>query len=107
MKVNSSGEKKRVIIQKQEEKITEEEANARFEELSYLKIHPRENEKNKEVLSRGERMYEESTGEYREIINSALIEFGNILDRQDKIHIENGREKLNDILNDIEFEQLY
>lgn len=107
VKVNSSGEKKRVIIQKQEEKISEEEANARFEELSYLKIHPRENEKNKEVLSRGERMYEESTGEYREIINSALIEFGSILDKQDKIDIENAREKLNDILNDIEFEQLY
>ncbi len=107
VKVNSSGEKKRVIIQKQEEKISEEEANARFEELSYLKIHPRENEKNKEVLSRGERMYEESTGEYREIINSALIEFGSILDKQDKIDIENAREKLNEILNDIEFEQLY
>lgn len=107
VKVNSSGEKKRVIIQKQEEKISEEEANARFEELSYLKIHPRENEKNKEILSRGERMYEESTGEYRQIINSALIEFGNILDKQEKIDIENGREKLNDLLNDIEFEQLY
>ncbi|MCC3868630.1 molecular chaperone HscC [Terrisporobacter mayombei] len=107
VKVNSSGEKKRVIIQKQEDKISEEEANARFEELSYLKIHPRENEKNKEVLSRGERMYEESTGEYRQIINSALIEFGNILDKQDKIHIENEREKLNDLLNNIEFEQLY
>ncbi|WP_434796287.1 Hsp70 family protein [Terrisporobacter vanillatitrophus] len=107
VKVNSSGEKKRVIIQKQEEKISEEEANARFEELSYLKIHPRENEKNQEVLSRGERMYEESTGEYRQIINSALIEFGNILDRQDKIDIENEREKLNDLLNTIEFEQLY
>lgn len=41
------------------------------------------------------------------IINSALIEFGSILDKQDKIDIENAREKLNDILNDIEFEQLY
>ena len=107
VKVNSTGEKKRVVIQKQENKISEEEANARFEELSYLKIHPREEEKNKEVLFRGERMYEESIGEYRQVINSALIEFENILNKQDKIEIENAREKLNNLLNDIEFDQLY
>ena len=107
VKVNSTGEKKRVIIQKQENKISEEEANARFEELSYLKIHPREDEKNKEVLFRGERMYEESMGEDRQVINSALIEFENILNKQDKIEIENAREKLNNLLNDIEFDQLY
>ena len=107
VKVNSTGEKKRVVIQKQEDKISEEEASVRFEELSYLKIHPRENEKNKEILSRGERMYEESTGKYRQIINSALIEFENILDKQDKIKIEEAREQLNTLLKDIEFEELY
>ena len=46
--------------------MTEEEMKARMKELSYLKIPPREQEKNKVLLLRGERLYEETTGELRE-----------------------------------------
>ena len=46
--------------------LTEEEMKARMRELSYLKIPPREQEKNKVLLLRGERLYEETTGELRE-----------------------------------------
>lgn len=107
VKVNSTGEKKKIIIQKDKTQITEEEAQARFEELSYLKIHPRDQEKNKELLFRGERMYEEFTGEERRIINLALIEFEEVLNKQDKILIEQAREKFKSILDDIESEELY
>lgn len=107
VKVNSTGEKKKIIIQKDKTQITEEEAQARFEELSYLKIHPRDQEKNKELLFRGERMYEEFTGEDRRIINLALIEFEEVLNKQDKILIEQAREKFKSILDDIESEELY
>ena len=40
--------------------LTEEEMKARMRELSYLKIPPREQEKNKVLLLRGERLYEET-----------------------------------------------
>lgn len=106
VKVNSTGEKKKVIIQKGNEKISEEDIKARFEELNYLKIHPRDQEKNKELLFRGERMYEEFTGEDRQIIGNALIQFESILDKQDSILIEQARDELKRILDEIEDEEI-
>ncbi|MDY4575622.1 MAG: molecular chaperone HscC [Intestinibacter sp.] len=106
VKVNSTGEKKKVIIQKGNEKISEEDIKARFEELSYLKIHPRDQEKNKELLFRGERMYEEFTGEDRQIIANALIQFESVLDKQDSILIEQARAELKSLLDEIEDEEL-
>ncbi|MGM9536138.1 MAG: Hsp70 family protein [Intestinibacter sp.] len=107
VKVNSTGEKKKVIIQKGNEKISEEDIKARFEELSYLKIHPRDQEKNKELLFRGERMYEEFTGEDRQIIGNALIQFESILDKQDSILIEQARDEFKRVLDEIEDEELF
>ena len=52
-----------------------------------MKIHPRDQEKNKELLFRGERMYEEFTGEDRKIIGEALTQFELILNKQDKAMI--------------------
>jgi len=106
VKVNSTGEKKKVIIQKGNEKISEEDIKARFEELNYLKIHPRDQEKNKELLFRGERMYEEFTGEDRQIIANALIQFESVLDKQDGILIEQARAELKSLLDEIEDEEL-
>ena len=106
VKVNSTGEKKKVIIQKGNEKISEEDIKARFEELNYLKIHPRDQEKNKELLFRGERMYEEFTGEDRQIIANALIQFESVLDKQDSILIEQARAELKSLLDEIEDEEL-
>lgn len=105
VKVNSTGEKKKVIIQKGNEKISEEDIKARFEELNYLKIHPRDQEKNKELLFRGERMYEEFTGEDRQIIANALIQFESVLDKQDSILIEQARAELKSLLDEIEDEE--
>lgn len=107
VKVNSTGEKKKVIIQKGNEKISEEDIKARFEELNYLKIHPRDQEKNKELLFRGERMYEEFTGEDRQIIANALIQFESVLDKQDSILIEQARDEFKRVLDEIEDEELF
>ena len=107
VKVNSTGEKKKVIIQKGNEKISEEEIKARFEELSYLKIHPRDQEKNKELLFRGERMYEEFTGEDRQIIGNAIMQFESVLDKQDSILIEQARDEFKRVLDEIEDEELF
>lgn len=107
VKVNSTGEKKKVIIQKGNEKISEEEIKSRFEELSYLKIHPRDQEKNKELLFRGERMYEEFTGEDRQIIGNAIMQFESVLDKQDSILIEQARDEFKRVLDEIEDEELF
>ena len=107
VKVNSTGEKKKIIIQKENSPISEEDAKARFEELNYLKIHPRDQEKNKELLFRGERMYEEFTGEDRKIIGEALTQFELILNKQDKAMIEQARKELKEVLDEIETDELF
>lgn len=72
-----------------------------------MKIHPRDQEKNKELLFRGERMYEEFTGEDRKIIGEALTQFELILNKQDKAMIEQARKELKEVLDEIETDELF
>lgn len=89
--VASSGETKKMIIEKDPGAMSKEEIEARFEELSHLKIHPRENQENRLVLARGERLYEERIGDDREIINYWMLEFERVLDKQNPKEIEEMR----------------
>ena len=84
--------------------LTEEEMKARMRELSYLKIPPREQEKNKVLLLRGERLYEETTGELREQLEMVTQQFERILDRQDPLKIEEARKDYEEALDWIEEE---
>ena len=84
--------------------LTEEEMKARMRELSYLKIPPREQEKNKVLLLRGERLYEETTGELRAQLEMVTQQFERILDRQDPLKIEEARKDYEEALDWIEEE---
>ena len=84
--------------------LTEEEMKARMRELSYLKIPPREQEKNKVLLLRGERLYEGTTGELREQLEMVTQQFERILDRQDPLKIEEARKDYEEALDWIEEE---
>ena len=53
-------------------------------------------------LLRGERMYEESTGQRREMIDAAMMEFDRVLNRQDFYEIEVARERLRKFLDTLE-----
>ena len=70
--VVSTGLKKKVIIQNQENKISEEEAEKRFERLQYLKQNPRDDEENTLALLRANRMFEETLGPDQEKIGEAI-----------------------------------
>lgn len=105
--VVSTNLKKRVIIQKDNNNITEEEIEKRFEELKELKIPPREREENKLLLSRGERLYEESIGDIRKEIDFRLREFEDILDKQDKLIIEKAAKELKEFFAEVDEELLY
>jgi len=72
--------------------------------LQYLKQNPRDEEPNRLVLLRGERMYEESIGETRMAIDRAMMDFDRALKKQDRTEIERAREKLNTFLNELEYE---
>lgn len=100
--VVSTGKKKRHIIKGQDNNLTKEEIEARIQELSYLKIHPRDQEENKLLLHRGENIYEESTGQRRMQIEYAMRKFENVLQKQEEKEIAKARNQLKKILDEIE-----
>lgn len=102
VKVNSTGVTKKMIIQKEGTQLTDEEAEKRMEELNYLKIHPREQEENKLLLFRGERLYEEATGDLRREIDFLLSQFEAVLDKQDKEAIRQAGSEVKEALDEIE-----
>ena len=102
VKVLSTKMSKRVIIKNEDTDMSDEEIAARLESLASLKIHPREQEENKLLLLRGDRMYEEATGDTRHIIELQMNAFEEILDKQDKLKIESARKEFKEFLDTIE-----
>ena len=100
--VVATGKKVRKIIKGQYTEMTDEEIEKRFQELSYLKIHPRDQEENKLVLLRCERLYEESLGMDREYIEEQVRKFELALASQDKRMIEKERKALTKFLDEWE-----
>lgn len=102
VKVLSTGEVKKQIIKSQENEMTDEEIKERMKELSYLKIHPRDQEENKLLLLRAERMYEESMGDVRRYLDLQIRLFEEALNTRDRGKIDEGREALKEALKEIE-----
>lgn len=102
VKVNSTGEKKKIVIQRDDTEMTKEEIEKRFEELQYLKIHPRDLEENRLILLRAERMYEEASGDDRSIIDEGIAKFEHILDKQERSKIDEARLELKETLDELE-----
>ena len=101
--VKSTGLRRRMIIQNSKNPMSEEEAKARLEKLQYLKRNPRDEEANRLVILRGERMYEESTADARAAIDRAMLDFDRALKRQDRTEIDRAREKLERFLDEMEY----
>ena len=93
---------KKAIIQSEDNKISEEEAAARFEKLQYLKQSPREEEENVLTLLRASRIYEETMGPERNRITELVNEFEESLSRKTRLEIETDRKKLEELLDEIE-----
>ena len=100
--VRSSKLRRKLLIQGRGHHMTEEEAHKRMEQLQYLKQNPRDEEPNRLVILRGERLYEESVGEIRQSIDRAMMEFDRALKKQDRAEIRRAREKLESFLNHLE-----
>lgn len=101
--VRSSKLRRKILIQGNNSRLSQEEAEKRMEALQYLKQNPREEEANRYTLLRGERMYEEATGEKRMTIDRAMMEFDRALKKQDRTEIDRAREKLEKFLNEVEY----
>ena len=89
--VVSTGQKQKMIIKGEENQMTDEEIKKRMEELAYLKIQPRDYEENRLVLTRAERMYEESLGDRRKKLDHYITAFESALKKGDHDEIADAR----------------
>ena len=101
VKVNSTGFTKKMIIRGEDSALTEEQAQKRMEELSYLKISPREQEENKLTLYRADLAFEECTGDERMILERYIGAFEGALHSGKREDIERRREELSELLTSL------
>ncbi len=101
-KIVSTGEVEKVIIKNQDNMMSDAQIAERMEMLSYLKIPPREQEANKLLLFKGERLFEESLGEERELVEYYLRSFELALDTQDPDRIREAQTEFKQFLDDYE-----
>ena len=101
--VHSSKLRRKILIQSNQSRLSQEEAEKRMEALQYLKQNPRDEEPNRLALLRGERLYEEATGDARRAIDTAMMEFDRALKKQDRTEIERARDALNKFLDEMEY----
>ncbi len=102
VKVISTGQEKRMVIRNEGNEMTDEEIDIRMAELASLKIPPREQEENRFLLAKGDRLYEETTGDMREQVDRLLRRFEAALDTQDREKIEAAREEIREQFSIIE-----
>ena len=103
-KIISTKLSKRIVIKNDDVDMTDEEIDERLASLASLKIHPREQEENKLLLLRGDRMYEEAIGDMRNIIEQYMLKFEEVLDKQDPDEIKRAREEIKEFLANVEDE---
>ncbi len=101
VRVVSTNEVVKKVFKGQNVGMTDEEIAARFEELSYLKIHPRDREENKHLLYQGERIYEESLGDKRLMVEEALHRYEAALNTYDNGKIEEAKKEFKEFLENI------
>lgn len=102
VKVVSTGKKISQVFRGSKVDMSDEEIRERFETLSYLKIHPRDREENKYLLLKGERLYEESTGDRRIYVERALHKYEQALNTYDSGQIEDAKREFKEFLEQID-----
>ncbi len=84
-----------VVIENSPGRLTQQEINKALSQLEHIKLHPRDDAKNKALVARAERLYQERLGDERDAIGEAIADFEASLETQDPqlvqraaIHIE-------------------
>ena len=102
VKCVSTGETKNKVILNKNIKLTDEEIALKQSELQKLKILPRDEEENKAIVARAERLYEEAFGEFRDIIGANTMNFLEILSKQDSKKIRRAKTQFVKFLDMVE-----
>ena len=102
VRVVSTGLVKKILIQDEENRVSDEEAAERMKRLLYLKQNPREDEENAFAMLKAERIYEESSGENRRRIDEAVSAFEAAMQNGTRLEILRHRQELLEILDRLE-----
>jgi len=94
--------RKTLVIEKNPGVLTKEEIAEKLRALADIKMHPRDKDENRFLMARGERLYEESIGATRQLIEKELIAFDNVLDTQDERKIRDFCSAFEEKLDEIE-----
>ncbi|WEK55272.1 MAG: molecular chaperone HscC [Candidatus Cohnella colombiensis] len=100
--VISTGLKKTLVIEKDPGAMTPEEIAQSIAHLAQLKIHPRDQQENRLLIARGERLFEENIGSLRHEIGQLLRSFEDLLDQQHAEQITAERDRIKAIFNSID-----
>lgn len=92
------------LIERSPGSMSENEKNDSLKKLAALKFHPREDEVNRALIAKGERLYEANLGEKREKIAELLAQFDAVLDRQNPNEIKKVQIRIKETLESMDTE---
>ena len=98
--VNEAGQTERLVLQNKD--ITPEEAQRRLQELSRLKLHPREREECRAMLARGERLYAATVGGLREEVGRMLDWYQQRLGSQEALRVAKATKAMDEFFDRVE-----
>ncbi len=100
--VADHGIERNLVIRKLAGDISDAEIERRRVELAALKVHPRDQDQNRLVLARANRLYEQLLGDEREQVGRWLSQFEAVLGRQDGKEIAEARSQFSAALDTVE-----
>jgi molecular chaperone HscC len=101
------GVKRAMVIEENPGVLTPEEIGERLAALAALKIHPRDQLENRALLTRADRVYEETLGEHRQYLAAHIARFQSLLERQNAEGIAHARNELNALLDRFDVHMTY
>jgi len=102
VEVEQTGTTTNLVIKELAGNVSDADIERRRHELAALKIHPRDQEENRLLLERANRLYEQFLGYERQQVGQVLSRFNAILETQDVPAIGKARQELTQALDYLE-----
>ena len=100
--VNSTQEKKQLLIMNDDNLISPGEIQQRMKALEALKTHPKEKEENRLLIAKAERIYAQLSGDIRMVLAERLRYFEHLMGKQEEYRIQKERKRFDDFMYQIE-----
>ncbi|MET0311106.1 MAG: molecular chaperone HscC [Burkholderiaceae bacterium] len=100
--VEGTGVSRNLVVKKLAGNVSDEDIERRRKELASLKTHPRDQEENRALLERGNRMYEQLLGRERELVGQWLAQFQASLNNQDPGEVRRSAVAFSEALDTLE-----